>query len=864
MSSNAFHVLTRQKLVPIRKSSGLANLNRIIKDVTPPAVAPPLRFPTVQTPTDNADRIFNIVIAGDKPVYEGIAVLLNSIFYHVPQNCWHQLNVYIVSDSMDLLTVIEDLKLPCLPKFTNRLHILIPNEDLIQRIQSTSVFKQKGGQDMMQNANKNCQRLGVPCNMFNFIRFYFHDILPSTVDKVLYLDTDMLVLNDIREVFTYLKDTYDFGAVYCQNPYPILKNDWLSPDAQRDFRFQYDVLFNGGMFLTYLQRWPRLRIMEKAEFLMARNKQHTAYYNGGTQAIMNLMCTNTCRLPNEWNQTGLGERKEPRAWGSAFEPIYNNAKIMHWTGKLKPWQYDAAINPYNYYAEKWYMFHPRKAVKLFKLNNALLSSTSYKQTLLPSFQVKRNDNLWFNMLNLSTKHDLYSQQISLGLHSNVCYSLLPTDITIDMKKSVFVNRNSIPFLLFTEHLAACLAHNTEWLEKKQAICWPSSRDLSLYENKIQVYDLFSRYDIKYPDTFIVASLDDINRVVSQINFPVVLKHPYSCSSQFMQEQTTVNSTMLATTLKQLLSSWKSAVIVQRKLAFTTEARLTCVGGKLIHGYFRRKQCTAQMSAASNMGGKIDFSLNIADITYKQFAATFYNKTHMVLVGIDIAWENDDYITEPFCLEVSPIFDVNPTPPVSFAGTYAEFKKTEQYHQAHHNEFVKLGQEIRRFYNEFLAYPIIFCDIDNTINNAGERIKRLGLTPAAYTNEAMMQDQPLPGAVYYNHLLCKQFQVIFLTARGQVPNAYEVTKKWLTQHAFNYDKIHIVNNADDKLNVMKSYSHVQASNMVLIDDFMIHHEKEDGPILNIPLTSLLDQHKVSYITFNNDWKQTYEQICALFK
>ena len=70
------------------------------------------------------------------------------------------------------------------------------------------------------------------------------------------------------------------------------------------------------------------------------------------------------------------------------------------------------------------------------------------------------------------------------------------------------------------------------LEKENFNCHllPTSLDYKIYENKKEVYRFFDYANIKYPKTFIVNNINSLDEIINQINYPIITKHPFSCSS----------------------------------------------------------------------------------------------------------------------------------------------------------------------------------------------------------------------------------------------------------------------------------------------------------------------------------------------
>jgi hypothetical protein len=79
--------------------------------------------------------------------------------------------------------------------------------------------------------------------------------------------------------------------------------------------------------------------------------------------------------------------------------------------------------------------------------------------------------------------------------------------------------------------------------------------------------------------------------------------------------------------------------------------------------------------------------------------------------------------------------------------------------------------------------ILSCDIDSTVNDHWRRVQRHAGGPAAYTREATMNDQPLPGAVEtLRRFAAAGWTIRYLTARNWDLNG-DASREWLTAHDF---------------------------------------------------------------------------------
>jgi hypothetical protein len=434
--------------------------------------------------------------------------------------------------------------------------------------------------------------------------------------------------------------------------------------------------------------------------------------------------------------------------------------------------------------------------------------------------------------------------ICLGL--NVQHHHFLTTNDVNQSNKIYINR-SYPYKYQDSAKLSEYCKNTALIiEKKEAICLPKSHHYDIYENKQKVYEFFQKTGVLFPTTFIITKTTNLVNIIESINFPIVVKHPFSCSSFGMNHLDDIypKENLQKFLINELnkLNANNNCIIVQQKLYYTIEARLSCIGGKIFHGYYRRKQNKMQMSAASSEGGIIDFSLDINDRNLQKYAMDFYEKTNLDFCGIDIAWENDDMSLPPIALEVSPIFDLNPPPPLGITN-YKDYKRTDLYMTDRIRQFITFGKEIKLYLQNRLNKPILFCDIDFTISDSMKRLKsnttNLVLTQNAFSSNEVMKDLPYKYSVEANHILMQKYRIYFLTARGNFENAYDTTKQWLDTYNFHYDKLIVVASGEEKINVIKKYNADEhRSDSILIDDFTCHHEKEVYDIN----TNLIDKFK----------------------
>lgn len=113
-------------------------------------------------------------------------------------------------------------------------------------------------------------------------------------------------------------------------------------------------------------------------------------------------------------------------------------------------------------------------------------------------------------------------------------------------------------------------------------------------------------------------------------------------------------------------------------------------------------------------------------------------------------------------------------------------------------------------------PQLYCDIDSTINNHWVRIQRNTVNgviqPSAWTEEEVMQDEPLIGAVAALNKFATDFDVNFLSSRNW-PGSKPMTEQWLRKHCFPFKSVNIVDSHHAKVPFLRDH-HCD----LYIDDF----------------------------------------------
>ncbi|MDC7292856.1 glycosyltransferase family 8 protein [Butyrivibrio sp. DSM 10294] len=170
----------------------------------------------------------------------------------------------------------------------------------------------KAGEQLLSGLGKeqNCQVFLIPVNnhlndymkVFNkntnittYARLLCEELLPKTIDKVLYVDGDTLFTDSIKYLENYSFDDELLCGVY----------DYSLSDYRVKTNIGYknsDIYVNAGVLLINLKAWRQNKVSEKCQKMLLSNK----IFMLGDQDVINLVCKDRIKLlPINFNMTGL-------------------------------------------------------------------------------------------------------------------------------------------------------------------------------------------------------------------------------------------------------------------------------------------------------------------------------------------------------------------------------------------------------------------------------------------------------------------------------------------------------------------------------------------------------------------------------
>lgn len=224
------------------------------------------------------------------------------------------------------------------------------------------------------------------------------------------------------------------------------------------------------------------------------------------------------------------------------------------------------------------------------------------------------------------------------------------------------------------------------LEKQNNIVYPTSSEYLFWENKGYMHQIFKQLHIPHPSTKIIDSFDKFEP--NQKDYPFLIKEIHSCSANGVHKITCEDDFKL---IKSKLRN--STFLVQELLNMRRDLRVTLVGDKIEHFYWRINNAKDWKPTSTGHGSSVDF------ITFpeqwRDFIINEFKKLNIVTGAFDIAWQNDDLNTTPLFLEISPTYQLNPvTKNIKHIEAYGKYKKQSIFgKQSYLYQFVVQSFEI---------------------------------------------------------------------------------------------------------------------------------------------------------------------------
>ncbi|ABG50463.1 glycosyl transferase, family 8 [Trichodesmium erythraeum IMS101] len=166
-----------------------------------------------------------------------------------------------------------------------------------------------------------------------YYRLIMAEILPKHIDKVLYLDSDVVVISPLEELYNIDLENYFIAASGFSGTLVKSKG------------------FNSGVMVVNLEKWRNEQISTKVIDFATKNRDKLPYHD--QSALNRVIKQNYLIIDRKWNfQVDLSPRKIQKPDDNI---ALKNARIIHYIGSSKPWYFwisDQRKNIYELYLKK--------------------------------------------------------------------------------------------------------------------------------------------------------------------------------------------------------------------------------------------------------------------------------------------------------------------------------------------------------------------------------------------------------------------------------------------------------------------------------------------------------------------------------
>ena len=219
--------------------------------------------------------MINVLLCGNQKVFDGALTLLLSMTNRTKE----AVHAYIMT--MDLRRLKPDYV--CITEEqTAFLESVLRGKNPDNRVNRLDVT------GLYEREFRQCVHEGAYCTPYTLLRL-LADLIPEIPDKILYLDMDIMIAGDIRELYDIDVSGVEYAAVKEKYGCWLIRPDY----------------FNAGMLLLNIARIRRTGLLEKARQRIRTKKMlfadQTAIFKSTTKKML---------LPRRFNEQSRFDRKD--------------------------------------------------------------------------------------------------------------------------------------------------------------------------------------------------------------------------------------------------------------------------------------------------------------------------------------------------------------------------------------------------------------------------------------------------------------------------------------------------------------------------------------------------------------------------
>jgi len=239
--------------------------------------------------------MINLLLCGNSKVFDGALTELISITNKTKSTVVCYILTMDVSRINPQYTCITDEQI----EFLNKVVKSKNTNNKVIKIDVTDLYEEEFG---------NCKNENAYCTPYTLLRL-LTDLIPNMPRKILYLDIDMMVNGDLKELYNTDISDYEYAAVREKYGSRIIRPDYI----------------NAGMLLLNMDKIKQTKLLEKARNLIKTRKllfaDQDAIYWSTTKKLL---------LPRIYNEQSKFNKKD--------------TIICHFCKRLLLWPYPRTEN----------------------------------------------------------------------------------------------------------------------------------------------------------------------------------------------------------------------------------------------------------------------------------------------------------------------------------------------------------------------------------------------------------------------------------------------------------------------------------------------------------------------------------------
>lgn len=258
--------------------------------------------------------MINIVLATDDNFVQHCSVVIASVLANN-----NEVSFYLFTEGLkpDNEKILKDLA----KQYGGELHVCLMDSNIVSQFPMPSYMSSH-------------------ISIATYYRLFVERALPSNIDKVIYMDCDMVVRGSLTPLWETDMTDKAIGAVYQFNEWALNNQSY----ERLGFDSSYGY-FNAGLLLINLKYWREHDVTSQ---LMAFIKDNYAQIHSHDQDVLNAVLHQYVQpLSYTWNCLPSFFEKKRYTYPGFVDYSKNivDPVVIHYVSKPKPWQYECK-HPY--------------------------------------------------------------------------------------------------------------------------------------------------------------------------------------------------------------------------------------------------------------------------------------------------------------------------------------------------------------------------------------------------------------------------------------------------------------------------------------------------------------------------------------